>query len=72
MTDRLFLATLTIGVFMTGVAAIGSAVFENLPRHAEPVQVVQLERVVVTGKRLAPASEVAATERVEPAAQRAQ
>ena len=72
MTDRLFLATLTLCVFMTGVAAIGSALFENLPRPAEQVRVVQLERVVVTGKRLAPASEVAATERVEPAAQRAQ
>jgi hypothetical protein len=72
MTDRLFLAILTICVFMTGVTAIGSAVFENLPRSAERVQVVQLERVVVTGKRLAPASEVAATDRTEPATQRAQ
>jgi tRNA A37 threonylcarbamoyladenosine dehydratase len=72
MTDRLFLATLTICVFMTGVAAVGSALVENLPRTAEQVRVVQLERVVVTGKRLAPASAVAVTERVEPATQRAQ
>ena len=72
MIDRLFLATLTLCVFMTGVVAIGSSVADNLPHSAEPVQVVQLERVVITGKRLAPASAVAVTERVEPAAQRAQ
>ncbi|MEP6873160.1 MAG: hypothetical protein ABI887_02265 [Burkholderiales bacterium] len=72
MIDRLFLATLTVCAFMTGVAAIGSALVENLPRPAEQVHVVQLERVVVTGRRTAPAAEVAVTERVEPATQRAQ
>ena len=72
MIDRLFLAALTVCVFLTGVVAIGSALVENLPQPAVQIQVMQLERVVVTGKRLAPAAEVAATERVEPATQRTQ
>ena len=72
MIDRLFLAALTLCVFLTGVVAIGSALQDNLPQSAEQMHIVQLERVVVTGKRLAPAAEVAATERDEPATQRAQ
>lgn len=72
MIDRLFLAALTLCVFLTGVVAIGSALQDNLPQSAEQMHIVQLERVVVTGKRLAPAAEVAATERNEPATQRAQ
>ena len=72
MIDRLFLAALTLCVLLTGVVAIGSALQDNLPQSAEQVRIVQLERVVVTGKRLAPAAEVAATERDEPATQRAQ
>lgn len=72
MIDRLFLAALTLCVFLTGVVAIGSALQDTLPQSAEQMHIVQLERVVVTGKRLAPAAEVAATERNEPATQRAQ
>ena len=72
MIDRLFLAALTLCVFLTGVMVIGSALQDNLPQPAQQVRIVQLERVVVTGKRLAPAAKVAATERVEPATQRTQ
>ena len=72
MIDRLFLAALTLCVFLTGVVAIGSALKDNLPQSAEQVRIVQLERVVVTGKRLAPPAEVAVTGRDEPATQRAQ
>jgi hypothetical protein len=70
MIDRLFLATLTLCLFMAGSLAIASALFEGSLRA--PVRVVQLETVVVTAKRLAPSADVAATERIEPAAQRAQ
>ena len=70
MIDRLFLATLTLSVLVVGSLTIASAVFDGA--LDAPVPVVQLERVVITAKRLTPAAEVAATERAEPAAQRAQ
>lgn len=70
MIDRLFLATLTFCLLIAGALAIGS---ELVGTHREPAaQIVQFETVVVTGKRLAPQADVAITERVEPAAQRAQ
>ena len=70
MIDRLFLATLTLCLLVAGSLTIASAVADGALRA--PVRVVQLEPVVITAKRLAPAAAVAATERVEPAAQRAQ
>ena len=71
MIDRLFLATLTFCTLIAGALAIGNElVVSTTNQHAVPV--VQLETVVVTGKRLAPQAEVAQTERVEPSAQRAQ
>jgi hypothetical protein len=70
MIDRLFLATLTLGMLMAGSLTIASAVFDGSLRT--PVRVLQLEPVVVTAKRLAPAAEVASVACVEPAAQRAQ
>lgn len=70
MIDRLFLATLTIAVFMFGALALGSVLIPDEP--AAPVRVVQLEPIVVTAKRLAPPADVAATERVEPSSARAQ
>lgn len=68
MIDRLFLATLTFCVLIAGTLAIGSAMFgpnrlSAAPKAAAaPVRIVQLERVVVTAKRLAPVTDVAQTE----------
>ena len=71
MIDRLFLATLTFCLLIAGSLAIVSAMLGVDTQHAKPVRVVQLDRVVITAKRL-PASAVALTERVEPATQRAE
>jgi len=69
MMDRLFLATLTLCVLMVGTLTVASALFDGSLKA--PVRVVQLDRVVITAKRLAPAAEMAVTERIEPTAQRA-
>jgi hypothetical protein len=65
MIDRLFLATLTFCVLIAGTLAIGSAML-GLDQHsaarraaAAPVRIVQLERVVVTAKRMAPNAKLA-------------
>jgi len=58
MIDRFLLATLTLCVFLAGALTITSAVLGGALRA--PVRVVQLEHVVVTGKRLAPPANVAA------------
>jgi len=70
MIDRLFLATLTFCLLIAGSLAIGSAMLGRDMHIEKTVRVVQLEPVVITAKRLSTA--VAATERVEPVAQRAQ
>jgi len=57
MTDRLLLATLTLCVFVAGALTITSAVLDGALRA--PMRVVQLEHVVVTGKRLALPANVA-------------
>jgi hypothetical protein len=65
MIDRLFTATLTFCLLIAGTLAIGSAMLGTdqravAPKAASaPVRVVQLERVVIVGKRLAPAADVA-------------
>ncbi|CAM5795524.1 hypothetical protein [Rhizobacter fulvus] len=65
MIDRLFTATLTFCLLIGGTLAIGSAMLGidqpvASPRAASaPAQVVQLERVVIVGKRLAPTTDVA-------------
>jgi hypothetical protein len=65
MIDRLFTATLTFCLLIAGTLAIGSAMLGTDQRvvapkaAAAPVQVVQLERVVIVGKRLAPSTDVA-------------
>ena len=67
MIDRLVLATLTFCVLIIGTLAIGSALFGRDHRAAAPkavavsVRIVQLDRVVVTAKRLAPVAVVAQT-----------
>lgn len=78
MIDRLFLATLTFCVLIAGTLAIGSAMLGLDHRATAPkatqaaVRIVQLEHVVVTAKRLAPATDVAQTEAASPTTQRAQ
>jgi hypothetical protein len=66
MIDRLFLATLTFTLLIGGTLAFGSAVFGT--PHAPAVEkaaprVVQLERVVVVGKRTAAPQRVAQIDR---------
>ena len=70
MTDRFLLATLTLCVFMFGALTITSAVGDGALRA--PVRVVQLERVVVTAKRLAPPARVAVEAHTEPVVERPQ
>ena len=78
MIDRLFLATLTFCVLIAGTLAIGSAMLgiDHRPAvqraAAVPVRIVQLNRVVITGKRAVPATDVAQTEPASPATQRVQ
>jgi len=68
MIDRLFRATLTFCVLIAGTLAIGSAMFGFDQRTAAqkaaaaPVRIVQLERVVVTAKRIAPNAKLAQNE----------
>ena len=69
--DRLSLAALTLCLAFGGALAIASDLVRDA-RLVKTMPVVQLERVVVVGKRLAPAAAVAVTERAEPATQRAQ
>jgi hypothetical protein len=65
MIDRLFTATLTFCLLIGGTLAIGSAMlgFDQpvaAPQAASaPAPVVQLERVVIVGKRLAATTDVA-------------
>ena len=79
MIDRIFGAALTFSLLLGGTLAIGSAMFGMDPRSAatraaaaHPVKAVQLERVVVVGKRLAPGSTLASNERGEPRSSRLQ
>ena len=78
MIDRFFSAALTFCVLIAGTLAIGSAMLGMDQRVAAPtaasapVRVVQLERVVIVGKRLTPSREVAQTEAGERSAQHLQ
>lgn len=72
MIDRIFSAALTFCLLAGGTLAIGSAML-GLDRHATTAQaaprnvkVVQLEPVVIVGKRLAPAATVAQAEATPP------
>ena len=74
MIDRFFSAALTFCLLAAGTAAIASLMFApriEAPR-ASAVQIVQLPRVVIVGHRLAPATEVAKSDRTETAAARLQ
>ena len=72
MMDRIFSAALTFCLLAGGTLAIGSAMFGGDQRPVAPhVRVVQLERVVIVGKRLAPAT-VATSDATESASQRVQ
>ena len=74
MIDRIFSAALTFCLLIAGTLAIGSMLFGKDSGHpaAHDVKVVQLERVVVTGKRGAAAATVAKTEGSDVSAQRLQ
>ena len=74
MIDRIFSAALTVCVLAAGTLAIGSALFEQAPgRTAKtPMRVIQLERVVVVGKRAVPGATVASSIDAQTAAQRVQ
>jgi hypothetical protein len=65
MIDRLFLCTLTFTLLIGGTLAIGSAVFAGpAPSTAKAaVRIVQLDRVVVVGKRIAGPERVAQIDR---------
>lgn len=68
MIDRLFLATLTFCVLIVGALAIASGMLgldvRTAAQKAKPVRVVQLERVVITAKRIAPNTQLAQTEAI--------
>jgi hypothetical protein len=72
MLDRLFTATLTFVLLIAGTLAIASAMLGTDQRVAAPrapsapTKIVQLERVVVVGKRSAPRIDVAQTESIAP------
>ena len=78
MIDRIFFAALSFCLMVTGALAIGASMAGvDQPGAAAraavvPVRIVQLERVVVTAKRLAPATAVAQTGAGEAAARRVQ
>lgn len=63
MIDRLFFAALTFSLMIGGTLAIGSEWFGRPVQHtaaaSAKVRVVQLERVTITAKRLAPDARVA-------------
>jgi hypothetical protein len=65
MIDRLFFAALTFTLLVAGTLAIGAAMIGADQRTSvskaasAPVRIVQLERVVVVAKRLAPAMQIA-------------
>lgn len=77
MIDRYFTAALTLALLVGGTLAIGSALF-GMDRPGAPKAlkqahvVVQLPTVVITGRRLPAASDVASSDTAEPGAQRVQ
>lgn len=78
MIDRIFFAALSFCLMVTGASAIGASMAGvdqpgNTARAASvPVRIVQLAPVIVTAKRLAPASAVAQTGAGETIAPRVQ
>lgn len=61
MIDRLFTLALLVCVLAGGTAAVGSEWFSDRAAQAQ-TQVVQLPRVIVTGKKQAASTDVATAE----------
>ena len=73
MTDRFLYAVLMVCLALGGTFAIGADLARDSARAREAqMQVVRLETVVITAKRLASNAKIAVTERDVPAARRAQ
>jgi hypothetical protein len=68
MIDRIFFAALTFCLLIAGTLAIGAAMFGEARSASAGARVVQLERVVIVGKRVAPASAVAEASATRPGA----
>jgi hypothetical protein len=68
MIDRIFFAALTFCLLIAGTLAIGVAMFGEARSASAQARVVQLERVVVVGKRAAAASAVAQASATRPGA----
>lgn len=66
MIDRLFAAALTFAVLTGATLAIASELWPAAHRDAP---VVQLERVVIVGKRVAQAAPLAQADALKPTAQ---
>lgn len=79
MIDRIFFAALTFSLMITGSVAIGAG-FVGVDQRAASAskgasaaaRVVQLERVVVVGKRIVPVNVIARVEPGESSAARVQ
>ena len=77
MIDRSFSAALTFCLLVAATLAMGSALLEiggarSQHARAQQPEVIQLQRVEVTGKRSAPTTQVAKTEGNNAALQRVQ
>ena len=78
MIDRIFFAAFTFCLLASGTVFMGSALFGTERSAAAsmvtpaPDRAIQLERVVIIGKRLAPATAVAQTATTETSTRQAQ
>lgn len=72
MIDHIFSAALAFAVLVGGTAAIGSELMSARQGVTTAVQVVQLDRVVITGRRVPASAPLASADVTQPVAQRLQ